>query len=187
MKKNIKSILFDEYMLFHQPDYENGKVLEIIQNIYSPSLLVKKCFFTPNVLYLNFLINTFQDIQIFSKDTPIYYCFSSHSISYYCLRKLEECGLVNIIWVEESWEDGEVLNKYYKSIGNKSLEKDIIIYDICFEKCRSLTMNDMPLILRLARLLKIDISDINFKEENDVLVSSLNFNRNVLRRKRKNK
>ncbi len=137
--------------------------LEIEQELFSISLLLKSLFYTSSTLvYLISALNCFRELECSNEDDPKYYSGYSHSVTTYLLRTLAKFGIIKIISCER---DGVYdLKNYYRVLGNKPKDTFIKMYDIVFIKCRDLTLEDLPVVRKILKTLNVNERELNFEE-----------------------
>lgn len=144
---------------FNQFEYKNA--IDISQNLFSFSFLFKSIFYTnSSLVYLVSFINCFQNLKV-KDETSFPYSGYTHSLTIYLLKRLEREGIIVI----ESCERRAIkadLHNYYQGIGNSGVNRKISMFDIRFHKLRSLKMEDFEMIAGAARMLRADLSEVNF-------------------------
>ena len=174
IKHNLSFVKYDynlkDKFIVEEDENENYCYYDITQNLQSLPLIfssanypdVKTCFFVE-------LINFFQSIPI---QTTYPYRSYSQSLTTYCLKQLNRSQLIKIVFSEP--EEKRDLDDYAQPLGNFNLKSEVSMTEAYFYKLRSLDKRDLSLIENIAKILDIDLSNLEVCYVNEKVHLKLN-------------
>lgn len=152
-----KNALHDEFSIDPEKTYEDVTMNCDSCMLMADSVLVDN----PSTTFMVSLFNCFQNLEISGgKSGDKVYNSYSHSITTFCLRKLEKAGAIKILKQRNS--DCEFLGSFYSLLGNTSRDRPLKMYDVKFIKLRNLDFKDLEWLKQIFMLLKISMDGVEF-------------------------